>query len=323
MKRILILFACILGLTACKGTKSLLPNVSGKAGEVIVVIDKDQWDGELGEEVRSVLARDCEYLAQLEPMYSLANVAPGGFGDLFKIHRNIVIFKYDPSREKADISYLHDIWAAPQCVISILAKDPAQAKEAFAESSELIVSALEQAERDRVISSCIQYEEKDIAAALKPVFGGSPHFPYGYKLKKVTEDFAWVADEKQYSMQGVLIYKYPATSAENEFSKENIIERRNEILKNNVPGMVDGSYMTTSKAFDITVTYLGYKGRRFAQTRGMWDVENDFMGGPFVSHSFYSPDGKDIIVLDAFVYAPKFDKRQLLRQVESILYSWE
>ena len=55
----------------------------------------------------------------------------------------------------------------------------------------------------------------------------------------------------------------------------------------------------------------------------MWDVKNDFMGGPFVSHSFYSRDGQDIIVVEAFVYAPRYDKRQYLRQVESILYSWE
>ena len=47
------------------------------------------------------------------------------------------------------------------------------------------------------------------------------------------------------------------------------------------------------------------------------------MGGPFVSHTFYSPDGKDLIVLEAFVHAPRFDKRQYLRQVESILSSFE
>ena len=47
------------------------------------------------------------------------------------------------------------------------------------------------------------------------------------------------------------------------------------------------------------------------------------MGGPFVSHSFYSRDGSEIIVAEAWVYAPQFDKRQYLRQVESVLYSWQ
>jgi len=72
-----------------------------------------------------------------------------------------------------------------------------------------------------------------------------------------------------------------------------------------------------------TVQSMSFRGLDFMQTRGFWEVEGDFMGGPFVSHSFYSQDGKDIIVLEAFVYAPKYDKRQYLRQVESLLYSFE
>ena len=87
--------------------------------------------------------------------------------------------------------------------------------------------------------------------------------------------------------------------------------------------MFDNTYMTTSVFFTPMIEYMKYRGRDIVQTRGMWEVENDYMGGPFVSHSFYSPDGKDIIVAEAFVYAPRYDKRQYLRQVESLLYSWE
>ena len=94
-------------------------------------------------------------------------------------------------------------------------------------------------------------------------------------------------------------------------------------MKANVPGMFDNTYMITSEALKPEVSFIRYRGRQFAETRGLWEVYGDFMGGPFVSHSFYSKDGKDIIVLDGFVYAPKYDKRQYLRQVEAILYSFE
>ncbi len=92
---------------------------------------------------------------------------------------------------------------------------------------------------------------------------------------------------------------------------------------NNVPGMFENTYMTTSDYITPTLTSMRYKGRDFVQTRGYWEVYNDYMGGPFVSHAFYTPDGGSILVLDAFVYAPKYDKRQYLRQVESLLYSFE
>ena len=323
MKKILVILAMVLALASCKGgKKALLPSISGKAGEVIVVIDRDNWEGNLGVEVRELLACDCPYLAQLEPMYSLVNVTPGGFADLFKVHRNIVIFDINEDKTENKVSYLHDIWAAPQCVINVSAKDAKSATELVQANGKFIVNAIEQAERDRVIRNSIRYEERSLAPQVAEIFGGSPHFPMGYKLKKKADSFIWIADEKQYTIQGVLIYKYPATVAE-EFTRDNIVCHRNAILKENVPGMFDGTYMTTSKVITPDIEYIKYKGRNFAQLRGYWEVENDYMGGPFVSHSFFSPDGMEVIVAEAFVYAPKYDKRQYLRQVESILYSWE
>ncbi len=321
MKRTLLILAAVLALVSCKSTKALLPNVSGKAGEIIVVIDKNDWEGNLGTKVRDLLACDCPFLAQREPLYSLVNVPPGGFGDLFKVHRNIVYFNLNPQVDSSAVRYRSDVWAAPQCLVQINAPTSERAAELLTENGSKIVSFIEQAERDRVIRNSIRYEEREIAPKVAEVFGGSPHFPTGYKLKKLTSDFGWIADEKQYTLQGILIYKYPVSG--NDLTLNKIIAKRNEVLKNNVPGMFENTWMTTGTFMPPSLEFIRFRGREFAQVRGLWEVENDYMGGPFVSHSFYSPDGSEIIVAEAFVYAPKYDKRQYLRQVESILFSWE
>lgn len=302
--------------------KALLPNVSGKAGEVIIAMDKDNWEGDLGSMVREVLGGDCPYLAQKEPLFTLVNVSPTGFADLFRVHRNIVVFNIAGDVQDPGVSYRSDIWAHPQCFIQISATDSASMLDIFRENSQNIAGALEQAERDRIIANAKLYEEVGIAEAVTGMLGGSPHFPTGYKLRKMTDDFIWIADDKQYSTQGVFIYRYPAAENEN-FTVENIIEHRNKFMKENVPGMFDNTWMTTATYIAPTTEFIRFRGRQFAQTRGFWEVENDFMGGPFVSHSFYSQDAKEIIVVEAWVYAPKYDKRQLLRQVESIVYSFE
>ena len=121
--------------------------------------------------------------------------------------------------------------------------------------------------------------------------------------------------------QGIFVYRLPVVG--DDFDNDVIITRRNEIMKENVPGMFDGSYMITGDYWKPQTRFLRYQGTSFAETHGMWEVQGDYMGGPFVSHSFYSPDGTEIIVAEAWVYAPKYNKRQLLRQVESLLYSWE
>lgn len=324
ISRISAFIALFLAAVSCSSgkQKALLPNVSGKAGEVIIAMDKDNWEGDLGNEVRYVLGGDTPYLAQKEPLFNLVNVSPTGFADLFRVHRNIVIFSTDSSLQEGKVVYRADLWARPQCVIEVSAPDSQTLLNLFRENSDNISGALEQAERDRIIANAKLYEEYGIAEAVRGKISGSPHFPSGYKLRKMTDDFIWIADDKQYSTQGVFIYWYPAEEKEN-FSKENILAHRNAFMKANVPGMFDNTWMTTSTFIEPTVEFISFRGRQFAQTRGFWEVQNDFMGGPFVSHSFYSRDGKDIIVVEAWVYAPKYDKRQLLRQVESVIYSFE
>lgn len=326
MKKIIKTFICIAALISAvscmNNTKTLLPNVSGKAGEVIIVVGKDNWEGNLGNEIGGLLARDCEYLPQREPLYSLVNLSPGAFSDMFKLHRNIVIFNIDSTVVKQGVVYRTDVWAHPQCVIQVNASCADSAIVVLEKNGENITGAIEQAERNRVIANTLLYEESKLGDVVAKMIGGRVHFPVGYNLKKVTDDFIWIADEKQYSTQGVFIYKYPATD-EDPFSEENIIARRNVFLKEYVPATAENSYMTTSVFVKPGIKFLKYHNLDFVETRGLWEVYNDYMGGPFVSHSFYSKDGKDIIVLEAWVYAPKYDKRQYLRQTESLLYSFE
>lgn len=329
MKRFLsyaIIALMALAITSCsseKRKKALLPNISGHAGEVIVVIDKGDWEGAVGTTLRDTLGQDCKFLPQREPLYSLVNVIPSGFTNMFQIHRNIIVVNIKNDVTEPGVKLRQDIWAKPQIVISIDAKSSAEAVELIKDNSRLIISALEQAERDRLIANHKRYEERSLAEVVTKMIGGSPHFPSGYKLKKQTENFIWISYDIQYVTQGILIYKYPVVEGENMMSLDNILAENSEMLKANVPGMFEGTYMMTSEFARPSIEYMKFRGRDFAELRGFWEVYNDYMGGPFVAQAFYSKDGKYMIFMEGFVYAPKYDKRTYLRQVESILYSFE
>ena len=329
MKRILSYLALAMALIAmvsCSESKrkqALLPNISGKAGEVVVVIDKGQWEGAVGTTLRDTLACECPFLPQREPLYTLVNVAPGGFGQMFQVHRNIIIVNISSDVTEPGVIYRTDVWARPQCVIRINAADSETAVQLIKENSNRMRITLEQAERDRLIANARKYEELSLSPVVTSMVGGSPHFPAGYKLMKKTDDFIWISYVTEFTTQGIFIYKYPVVEGEDMMSLERFLAENNKVLKENVPGMFDNTYMMPSTFATPSIEYLKYKGRDFAQVRGFWEVYNDFMGGPFVAHAFYSPDGKEMIVLEAFVYAPRYDKRQYLRQVESVIYSFE
>ena len=322
LSSILFCFAALAALVSCGNSKNVLPGVSGKAGEVIVVIEKAHWDGELGDALREYLACDCDFLPQPEPLYNLAYVTPAGFTNMFQSHRNIIMVHIDQDVKEDGITFYNNKWARPQCIIMINAKGLDEAVAVVRRDYEKIRARLDQAERDRVVASARLYEAKEIRENVAERFGGSIVFPSGYVIKKINDSFAWIGNDNTYVYKDILVYRYPA-NGKDDLQPETIIAQRNRILKENVPGMFDGTYMTTSQVAEPKVSYINYKGHDFAETRGFWEVENDFMGGPFVSHSFYSLDGSEILVFEAFVYAPKYDKRQYMRQTESLLYSFQ
>ena len=322
LSSILFCFAALAALVSCGNSKNVLPGVSGKAGEVIVVIEKAHWDGELGDALREYLACDCDFLPQPEPLYNLAYVTPAGFTNMFQSHRNIIMVHIDQDVKEDGITFYNNKWARPQCIIMINAKGLDEAVAVIRRDYEKIRARLEQAERDRGVASARLYEAKEIRENVAERFGGSIVFPSGYVIKKINDSFAWIGNDNTYVYKDILVYRYPA-NGKDDLQPETIIAQRNRILKENVPGMFDGTYMTTSQVAEPKVSYINYKGHDFAETRGFWEVENDFMGGPFVSHSFYSLDGSEILVFEAFVYAPKYDKRQYMRQTESLLYSFQ
>ena len=317
----LLLPALLLAASCTQEKKSqILPAISGKAGEVEIVSSKAVWESEAGNAVRTVLQAEYPYTPQKESKYRIYNVPPEGFVNVFRLHRNILYLHIaDTCAQKMTIS--KNVWAEPQTMITIFAPNEAAAAEIILQQDEKICETFEDAERERVIYNARKFENASLADAVRSQFGGSPFFPSSYTMKKRTDDFVWISYETTYTTQGIFIYRFPYKGVE-QFTAEALVAKRNEVMKENVPGSLDGSYMITNPVIKPGYYQKNYKGRDFTEIRSLWETQNDYMGGPFISDAFRSSDGKDVIVIEGFVYAPKYDKRDYLRQVEALIYSW-
>ena len=315
----LLLASC--GNRASKDRRDYLPNITGNAGEVLIVINKGYWEGELGSTLRKILAGEYPYLPQREPVFKLFNATPGGFTGSYLLHRNIVVVNVSPEVDTTGVRVTADAWANPQVIVTVSAGTTEEATELINSNSELIINAIEQAERNRLISSSIKYEDREVREAVTANLGGSPYFPTGFTIKKNTPDFMWISQETTYVNQGILIFKFPYTDS-SQLTPEYLKNKLHDLWQANVPGMRENSYMTFNKVIDPGFNNIEYNGQTMVEMRGLWEVENDYMGGPFVCHIFPDRTRENIIILNAFVYAPKYDKRKYLRQVESIIYSF-
>jgi hypothetical protein len=327
MKKIILIFSLlsIILISSCdkgsQGKRTFLPNVTGAAGEVVVVLSGDVINESIGLTIKSILGEEYPMIPQSEPLFNAVVIPSNSFSDIFKNHRNIIIFKVGSEFDKTQIIPQRDVWAAPQTLLNIVGPTYPEIERMLLAEQERIVQLLEQAERDRVVQNAIKYEADNVRSVLEKKFGISMYFPKGYKVNLDSTDFVWIAYDTPSVTQGIFIYEYPYTE-HNTFTSEYLVEQRNRFINKFVPGPTTGSYMTTLSEIPPRFTPLMFKGRYFGQLRGLWDVYAHPMGGPFISLSTVDEANNRVITIEGFVYAPKHNKRNYVRQVEALLYTF-
>ena len=60
--------------------------------------------------------------------------------------------------------------------------------------------------------------------------------------------------------------------------------------------------------------------RPWIEMAGLWEVEGYFMGGPFVSYTTVNQVTKEVITIDCYVYSPQKEKRNMLRELQHMVY---
>lgn len=316
-----ILLGLAIVLVSCgEPSQKALPAISGKVGEIGIIASRTQWESEIGDAIRGVLADEYPYIPQREPRYRLFNVPEENFNNIFQVHRNLFYVKIADTCSTG-MKVQRDVWASPQTMLVVTAPSKDEAAQFIASNGEKIQRVFEEAERERVIVNAKAFPNNGLETAVTAIFGGSPYFPSNYTLKKQSNDFLWISYETSYTTQGIFIYKFPYES-NSQFTPKYLIDKRDEVMKAQVPATREGSYMITNTTLVPGFEMKQYGGREFAEVRTLWDTHNDFMGGPFISNAFLNHDKSEIIVIEGFVYAPKYDKRDYLRQVEALIYSW-
>lgn len=320
--RIAAAAALFASMTACDAfhslTKSRLKTAQGSPYELIVVCPQQEWTGELGDTLRSILTAPVPYLNQTEPLFDVLRVTERGFTGMVADHRNILKIVEDPSLAATNIAVQYDVTAEPQIVLTLQGPDDKALTNYLSEHRESLVQVLEKAERDRAVKFAETFSEQRVATAIKNTFGVDMTVPKGYVLADDEKDFLWARYEYPTASQGFFIYSYPYQGKES-LSPGALLAARNKFAAR-IPGPSDGSYMTTSEAFEPDYRMFRMEGRLWCELRGFWDVHGDFMGGPFVSYSTVDTATDRVLTIDCYVYSPKNHKRNYMRGVEHLLY---
>ncbi|MDE5706806.1 MAG: DUF4837 family protein, partial [Alistipes sp.] len=233
-------------------------------------------------------------------------------------HRNILKIETSEQIPTASAAVRYDVTASPQIVLTLQGPDEQALVRYVSDHRAELLRTIEAAERDRSIRFAEKFEQKELSRIVREKFGVEMNVPKGYTLAQQSGDFLWFRYEYPSASQGFMLYSYPYEGRES-LSPEALLAARNRFAAR-IPGPSDGSYMTTSRVFAPVHRMFRLEGRAWAELRGFWDVEGDFMGGPFVSYSTVDAATGRILTLDCYVYSPKNPKRNYMREVEHLLH---
>jgi hypothetical protein len=299
----------------------IMPNVTGGAGEVLVVMDDFNWDNSAGELLQDILKEEVAGLPQSEPLFDVIQVTASSFDGFYQFHRSIVLTTVASGLEP-NIRYRENVWAKPQIMVQMEAPTGAALKELIGENEQQIRSFLIQYDRNRLMNV---YQESKDPAIQKDI--ASHHqirlaIPRGYNMDFSNEEYTSVSIEAPDLSQVIQVYDYPADGPE-DLNIANIIRKRNNFTEKYVKGPRDGSYMVIASMFEPIAYDLKKNNLDIVELRGLWELENGYMGGPFVSHSVYDANRGRIVTVDGYIYHPNQKKRIKVKQLEAIIYSME
>lgn len=319
----LMLVAVICSLFSCKDVKNPLSTISGGVNEVLVVMNNEWWDGPVGDSVKLFLSQDQPGLPQPEPIFDVLHLPISFFDKNLKSHRNVLIVEISASVDSNALIFTDSPWARTQKYFRIQAKNPEAFYPLFDENKERIMGVFLKAERDRLAAVYKKTGTAKIMDLFKNKYQILLSCPEGYNINKDTTDFIWISRETQHDSRGVVFFQEEYVN-EGQFNYMVIQEKVNDILKAYIPGPLKGSYMILNTVAPISSVTYNYDGRFYAVLqRGLWEVENDFMGGPFILNVVLDKAENRVLYMFGYVYAPEDKKRNMLRQVESVVFTMD
>ena len=292
---------------------------TGEINTISVLIDDQLWKGEIGDSVRNKFASSVIGLPQEEPQFTI-NQYPIKFLEGFVVNsRNSIVIKKEAVGR---FEIKKNEFATPQNVFYISGRNTIEITDTIEKYTPEIIRIMRQteiAENQRINDTALIKTER-----IKKKFKIALNIPKGYNSVLTRKKFIWFKKEITGGSTSVLIYQIPIKNIENHRNSSvinNIIRMRDSIGSLYIHGTEQHSKMITEQAYSPYFFNTKLDGRSTYETKGTWEMKNDFMSGPFINYCITDYKNRRVLVLEGFCYAPSKKKRDLMFELEAIIKS--
>jgi hypothetical protein len=210
-------------------------------------------------------------------------------------------------------------WSETQLVVTVAAPDTASLAQCIRDNGEAIRRGINDAERERLTDWLTNSagRERSVLA-----FGDAQWelvLPAGWKPDFNREGILMISAETPATTQTVMVSVTDRTTS--RLGCIELADLTQKRMSDEVKGPDGGSFMVIEQKVPVSCRSFRRSATDYIEMRGLWTLEGGFMGGPFISYAFIDSATTRAVVVTGFVYAPREEKRELLRQVEALMYT--
>ena len=323
------------------------PRAFGDVNRVNVIADDVILDSHVGDSVRYYYEQAYPLMPQPEPLYDLNHLTVEELDKLATrreltnyliladltdaespatklVARELGEEKLYAAREdyRRGTSIVTDRWATGQTLIFLIAEGPDELAKLVAQSFPAAAKRIRAADRSKLEANTYQSGRATVLPdSIAKLVGLSLEVPNDYRVALAEEDLVWLRRDLGQVTQNLVVSSVPYVGEE-QLSRDSVVAYRNAIGKQVVRSSTPGSYMTSNdRDLPVVTSVTEINGQYAYEARGVWEMTNDFMGGPYFTYLIPDAATGRLYILDAFAYAPSKRKRNYMQQLELIAKS--
>jgi len=302
-------------LISCLKTEKQPEPVSGKPNTISVIIDDQLWYGEVGDSIRNKFASPVWGLTQEEPLFTI-NQYPARLLEGFVTDSRSIIVVKKAATDKFEIIRSK---ALPHNTFRIYGKSVDDIICSLEMNGSQIIKLIRNAEIEKIQ----QDNSKALLnpAVLKNKFHIDLQIPIGYEYMLHKKNFIWLKKEIISGNTSLLIYQVPIKQLTKSSDIVGNIVKMRDSIGLYIKGREPNTQMITGEAYAPYFSTISLDGKKTFETKGTWELKNDFMTGPFINYAIIDETNKRIVVIEGFCYSPSNQERDLMVELEAIIKS--
>jgi len=345
------LLAGLLGLSifSCGGdlTGNLTPTPAsfGKINSLYVIADSTLWLDGASDSVAYFFESPYIILPQPEPIFDVRHLEPIRLRQepTFQQLRNYVVLAdlsdKDSPTTKMVVEDLSDAkiqqvkeegfgtavarnkWATGQQLIYLMGKNQRELLNGMSTAYPAVVKRIAERENERIkVTTYYQGINRMLGERVREKTGAMMDIPGGYDLMDIeSENFAWLRKKTKNGSLNIMATRVPYEDR-SQLTREGLKAIRDKVGREYFATTLDSTFMKVNdRDLPLFVNVTEINGTYALEGRGIWEMENDFLAGPFVSYLINDEADKQLVFVDGFVLAPGRKKRELMEELVQVL----